>query len=128
MPADDPVSIAEDMQRRWEAAFSVRDIDGLAALYADDVAFWGATPTLHTGGAGIRDYFTALPASYRKAEFATPHIVRLGPDAFAASGLVLFGRDGESGNVDLVFRMTQVFVRQDGGWKIAVHHASPRPG
>jgi ketosteroid isomerase-like protein len=46
----------------------------------------------------------------------------------AATGEVMFYREEADGTVtDLPFRMTHVLVREEDGWKIATHHASPRP-
>ena len=38
--------IAGLLRTRWASAFAARDLDGLAALYAPDVLFFGSTPEL----------------------------------------------------------------------------------
>jgi hypothetical protein len=123
MTMDDWRDDAVALQREWAECFAARDPDRLAALYAEETAFYGSTADFHTTPAGVRSYFAGLPAGFTSAEFAPPHIVRLGADAMAASGEVVFRFDGKP----IPYRMTHVLVRRDGVWKIATHHASPRP-
>ena len=126
--ADDLQATAQRMQASWAQAFARKDWPGLAALYSETPAFYGSTPELQTDRSGVLAYFEALPPSLTEARYADPHVDRLGPDCFAASGDVVFVNRGRSGDVELAFRMTQVFLRDGEGWRIAVHHASPRPG
>lgn len=120
--------IVADIQARWAAAFTRRDAGALAGLYARQTAFYGSTATLHTDPAGVGRYFTELPASFRDARFAPPHIVPLGSDAFAASGGLVFVKLIDGALTDCDYRITLVLVREDGAWRIATHHASPQPG
>ena len=115
------------LQGVWKAAFDSRRFDDLAALYAKDTAFCGSTRTLYETPAGVREYFRALPANVVRADFAGPHIVRLGEDALAATGEVTFYALDDGKLSERPYRMTHVLVREDGQWKIATHHASPRP-
>ena len=125
---DEMMQAAVAMTRAWKAAFEARDLDRLTALYAPRTAFYGSTAAFYDTPAGVRTYFELLPPAYRGADFATPHIVQLGPDAFAATGEVTFHRDdGADAMTALPFRITHVLVRDGGAWKIATHHASPRP-
>ncbi len=125
--ADDLEAIAQRMQAAWSEAFARKDWPGLAALYTEAPAFYGSTPALQTGRAGVQAYFEALPPSLAGAHYARPHVGRLGPDCFAASGAVAFVNRGQGGDATLPFRMTQVFVRDGEAWRIAVHHASASP-
>lgn len=121
-------TVARQMQGRWAEAFARKDWSGLAALYTERPAFYGSTPDLHTDQSAVLAYFKALPASLSEARYATPDLLSLGPECFAASGDVVFINCGPSGELPLAFRMTQVFVRDGSDWRIAVHHASARPG
>ena len=118
--------IVREVHKEWTKAFSVRDLDRLVSLYAANTAFWGSTNDLYKDPAGVRTYFLKLPASYKSSRFQEPHIVVLGPGAFAASGFVVFTRQDDGQDIELPYRMTHVFINEDGAWKIATHHASPQ--
>ena len=120
-------AIAVAIREAWADAFAAADYGRLAALYAPRVQFWGSTATLHTDPAGVRAYFDGLPAGYREARFGTPDVLALAPEVFTASGEVVFVRAEGGAALELLYRMTHVLVRLDAGWRIAVHHASPRP-
>ena len=119
---------ARRLQDCWAQAFARKDWDQLVGMYTDRPAFWGSTPELHTDRAAVRAYFEALPPSLSAARYAAPHISPLGPDCFAASAEVVFVNRSKDGDAEMAFRMTQVFVRDGTDWRIAVHHASARPG
>ena len=117
------------VQAAWSEAFEARDLDRLAGLYAEETAFYGSTAAFHSTPNGVRTYFATLPASFKRAVYAVPQIVRLCADAVAATGEVIFHREDADGSItELPFRMTHVLVHRGGAWKIATHHASPRPG
>ena len=115
------------VQAEWAAAFAAADYERVAALYAPQVQFYGSTARLHTDAEGVLRYFLGLPPGYSEARFATPTILDLGANAFSASGGVVFVRASGASPGEFAYRMTQVFVRSDQGWRIAVHHASPCP-
>ncbi|MBW4025046.1 MAG: nuclear transport factor 2 family protein [Proteobacteria bacterium] len=126
--SDDWVQAAVAVQKAWTRAFEARDLAALSGLYTDDTAFYGSTATFYSTPEGVRAYFEILPPSYKRSDYAVPHVVRLGDNAMAATGEVTFYREEDDGSTtELPFRMTHVLVRRDGAWKIATHHASPRP-
>ena len=119
--------VARSMQERWAEAFARGDWAAVAALYAPETAFYGSTAALHTDPAGVRSYFEALPTVMVAARYATPHILPLSPDLFAASGEVVFVVRVDGLEEERPYRMSHVFRRTEAGWRIALHHASPRP-
>ncbi len=121
------VDAAVAVQRSWKTAFEARDLAHLSSLYADETAFYGSTAAFYTSPEGIRTYFTLLPRTFTKCDYAVPHVVPLGADAMAATGEVMFYIEDNGVVTERPFRMTHVLVRRDGQWKIATHHASPRP-
>jgi uncharacterized protein (TIGR02246 family) len=123
---DEYLTVVRAVQAEWSDAFEKRDINRLVALYALKTAFWGSTNELHTDHEGVRSYFANLPPTYKRSHYEVPHVVRLGPNAFAASGNVVFIREDNGKEVQLPYRMTHVLVRREGAWKIATHHASPQ--
>ena len=121
------VDAAVAVQRSWKTAFEARDLGRLCGLYAEETAFYGSTEVFYTSPEGIKTYFTLLPRAFTRCDYAIPHIVPLGPDAMAATGEVMFYTEADGVVTERPFRMTHVLLRQDGEWKIATHHASPRP-
>ncbi len=124
---DDWTQVAVDVQKAWKQAFEAREFDKLAALYADNTAFYGSTRTFYSTPAGVREYFRVLPPNFVRSDYEVPHIVRLGDNAMAATGEVMFYTEDDGKLTERPFRMTHVLVRENGQWKIATHHASPRP-
>ena len=120
--------VARSMQGEWAAAFARSDWAAIAALYAPDVSFYGSTPVLHTDAPGVLSYFEGLPPGFYAARYAVPDILPLGPELFAASGTVVFVIQVDGQETEHPYRMSQVFRRTPDGWRIALHHASPRPG
>ena len=125
--SEDWIQAAVDVQTAWKNAFESRQFDKLAALYTDDTALYGSTRAFYKTPAGVRHYFRALPANIARVDYEVPHVVRLGDNAMAVTGEVTFYALDDGKLTERPFRMTHVLVREDGQWKIATHHASPRP-
>ena len=125
--SEDWIQAAVDVQMAWKDAFESRQFEKLAELYADDTAFYGSTRSFYKTPAGVREYFRVLPPNFVRSDYDVPHVVRLGDDAMAATGEVMFYTLDDGKLTERPFRMTHVLVRQGGQWKIATHHASPRP-
>jgi uncharacterized protein (TIGR02246 family) len=124
---DDWTQAAVDVQKAWSQAFAARDLEALSGLYADETAFYGSTRQFYSSPAGVRTYFEILPAHFTRSDYAVPHVVRLGEGAMAATGEVMFYTEENGIETERPFRMTHVLVRRGDAWKIATHHASPRP-
>jgi ketosteroid isomerase-like protein len=112
--------IAGLLRTLWAAAFAARDLDGLAALYASDVLFFGSTPELFKGHAGVRDYFAGLSPDVSLEAFEEPELVGIAPGVFATAGFWRFRFGAEA----RLYRLTWVIAARDGGWVIAQHHAA----
>ena len=115
------------VQLAWKQAFEARDLERLASQYADHTAFYGSTAEFYTSPEGVRRYFATLSPAFTRVDYATPHVVVLGPQAMAATGEVMFYTEENGVVTQRPYRMTHVLLRVDGAWKIATHHASPRP-
>ena len=120
--------VARSMQGAWAEAFARGDWAAIAALYGPETQFYGSTAAFHTDPSGVRSYFEALPPIVVGARYAVPHILPLSPDLFAASGEVAFVVMVDGQEQERPYRMSHVFRRTEAGWRIALHHASPRPG
>ena len=113
----------ELLHAAWVAAFN-RDLDAQMALYTDDATLFGSKPELSAGKAAIRAYFAALGPQVSVRRYPMPAIAHLSQDVAATAGHVDFA-DGET---VMPYRMTWLLVRQNGAWRIAQHHGSPRAG
>jgi ketosteroid isomerase-like protein len=123
---NEDIAIVRKLQAEWSDAFEKRDIDRLVALYAPNTAFWGSTNELHKSAAGVRSYFEGLPPSYKRSRYDHPYVIRLAENVLSASVNVTFVKEMDGQDVSLPYRMTHILVRNDTGWKIATHHASPQ--
>jgi uncharacterized protein (TIGR02246 family) len=123
-PADDVAAV----EAKWTEAFAKWDLDGLAALYTPDAYFFGSLPDLYRGPDGVKAYFSKLPKGvFKAAAFSDDHVTELSPDVIVTAGFVTFTREVNGQTSQLPFRISLTLVRQDGVWKIASHHASPKP-
>ena len=120
MEMSEEAIIASGLRARWAAAFAARDLDGLAALYAPDVLFFGSTPELFRGHAGLQTYFAGLSPDVSLEAFEEPDLVRVAPGVFATAGFWRF----RFGAAPRRYRLTWVIAARDGGWVIAQHHAA----
>ena len=120
MGMNEEARIAGVLRASWAQAFATRNLDGLAALYAPDVLFFGSTPELFRGHAGVRAYFAELSPDVALEAFEEPELVRVAPGVFAAAGFWRFRFGGEHRR----YRLTWVVAARDGGWLIVQHHAA----
>ncbi len=120
MEMNEEARIAGTLRSRWAQAFAARDLDGLAALYAPDVLFFGSTPELFRGQAGVRAYFAGLPPEVALEAFEEPELVSVAAGVFATAGFWRF----RFGDQHARFRLTWVVALRDGGWVIVQHHAA----
>lgn len=112
----------ESVHAQWIAAYNAHDLDHHVALYTQDATLFGGRPDLMIGHVGIRSYFSQFGNTDRVSRFPLPHIVMIRDDVAAAAGYV----DFIDGNESVPYRMTWLLTKQDGNWKIAQHHGSPR--
>ena len=120
MDMTEEFGIAGLLRTRWASAFAARDLDGLAALYAPDVLFFGSTPELFRGRAGVRAYFAGLSPDVSLEAFESPEVIGVAPGVFATAGFWRFRFGAEA----RLYRLTWVIASRDGGWVIAQHHAA----
>lgn len=117
-----PTPTIESLHEQWIAAFNAHDLDRHVALYTEDAMLFGAVPELKIGHDGIRAYFADRGPNVHVAKYPFPRVVMLRDDVAATAAHVDFA-DGD----DLMpYRVTWMLVRQNGDWKIAQHHGSPR--
>ena len=120
----------KEVERRWNAAASTWDVDGLAAIYTDDALMYGGRTTHSVGNDGVRAYFASYVGmlAAAKVTLVSQEIRQLGPGTILAQGYGAFDltlADGRRSQTTL--RTTWVLVNQSGTWKILQHHFSAIP-
>ena len=124
--AFDAAEIAGKLHERWTAAFDRRDWNLLAALYTDKAQLFGSKPDLFTSREGVLRYFEGMPpGTALTAKFGVQHVTQVAADVIVSAGQVAFLRAAALAE-PRHFRITLVLVVEDGEWRIANHHASPR--
>jgi len=114
----------ESFLAEWVAAFNAHDIDRHMALYREDAMLFGAVDALQSGRDAIRAYFAGRGPDVRVAAYPMPQVRKISDDVVATAGHVEFA----DGDQPMPYRMTWMLVREDGNWRIAQHHGSPRRG
>lgn len=116
-------TIAQELSR-WSDAFARNDWNALTQLYSRHALLFGSAPQLYHGE-GIKSYFNALPPlSGAKASFSGVKVVPIGSTLINVAGIVSFSVPSRPDN--LAFRITLVYVIEDGAWKIVSHHVSQK--
>ena len=118
--ADTPT--IEALHQRWIEVFNSHDLDAHVALYTADAMMFGAIPELVIGRDAIKTYFGGRGPKVHVANYPFPHVVMLRDDVAATAAHVDFA----DGDTPMPYRLTWMLVKQDGNWRIAQHHGSPR--
>jgi uncharacterized protein (TIGR02246 family) len=120
----DDTPTVEALHQAWIAAFNSHDLDRHMALYREDATLFGAVDDLKIGRAAIRSYFSGRSPRMRVASYPMPRVATPLPHLALTAGHVDFA----DGDVQSPYRMTWVLIREQGNWRIAQHHGSPRRG
>ncbi len=118
--ADTPT--IEALHKRWIEVFNSHDLDAHVALYTEDAMMFGAIPELVIGREAIKTYFGGRGPKVHVAKYPFPRVVMLRDDVAATATHVDFA----DGDTPMPYRLTWMLVKQDGNWRIAQHHGSPR--
>jgi uncharacterized protein (TIGR02246 family) len=114
----------ETLLAEWIAAFNAHDLARHMALYTEDAILFGSVDELQRGRDRIRSYFAKRPPGMRVKSYPMPEVREVAPGVVVTGGHVDFA----NGDQLSPYRVTWVLVRQDGNWRIAQHHGSPRFG
>jgi uncharacterized protein (TIGR02246 family) len=112
----------EVFHKKWIEAFNSHDLDTHAALYTEDAMLFGSIPELVVGRAAIKAYFGGRGPNVHVAHYPFPDVVTIRDDVAATAAHVDFA----DGDTPMPYRVTWMLVKQDGHWRIAQHHGSPR--
>jgi uncharacterized protein (TIGR02246 family) len=114
----------EHLVSEWIEAFNAHDLDRHMALYTADAMLFGAVDELQDGREAVRTYFGNRGPHVRVAQYPPPQVRMIGEGMAVTAGHVDFA----DGDTPVPYRLSWALVRQDGNWKIAQHHGSPRRG
>lgn len=119
---NDAEPIVAALQEAWAQAFAARDIGAMTSLYCDDALFFGSTAVLYRGRGGVRAYFATLRKDIVLEGFEHFESSMRRHDLIIAAGYWRFRFGAEV----RPYRLTWTLLHEDGAWRIAAHHASPR--
>lgn len=108
----------------WIEAFNAHDLERHMALYTPDAVLFGAVDALQDGREAIRAYFGGRGPEVRVRAYPEPQIRHVAVGVAVTAGPVDFA----DGDTPMPYRLTWTVVREDGNWRIAQHHGSPRRG
>ena len=116
-------AIADELSK-WSDAFARSDWNALTQLYSRNALLYGSAPQLYHGE-GIKSYFNALPLlSGATASFSSVKVVPIGSTLINVAGIVSF--NVPTRREPLAFRITLVYMIEEGAWKIINHHVSQK--
>ncbi|MEZ5456653.1 MAG: SgcJ/EcaC family oxidoreductase [Lysobacteraceae bacterium] len=114
---------------RWNAALATGNPQQVAALYAADgvlqptVSNW-----MRVGQDEIANYFESFLKKQPQGVINSREIKLLDDDSALDAGIYTFTlHDGQGGSQQVQARYTYVYEKQDGEWKISLHHSSAMP-
>ena len=117
-----------EQNEAFYAAFNARDVDAMAAVWAEEspcACLHPSSPPIHGRASVLRSWFQIL------SNPDTPIVACMRSEMRRYGNTVVVdcyerasGRRDEQRTI-AVLAATNVFVREDGAWRVAHHHASP---
>lgn len=120
-PNNDPEICWRALLAQWQLAFGRRDIETIAALFAEDALFQGLSPALLAGRNAIRHYYENVPPNVR-AQVGEINTTSLAPDTACGFAAVTFEIAGQAAKP---VRLSMTVQRCNGQWQIKTYHVSP---
>ena len=116
------------LEARFAAAVEARDIDAIMKVYSAEVfVFDVVPPRQYVGAAAYRDDWKSFLAGFSGAirfKITDLAVSSQGPVGYGHSIQHVSGTDPQGKPVDLTVRVTDVYRRQGGAWKIVQEHVS----
>ena len=118
------------LEDRFVAAFKAKDVDAIMKLYAPDqtlVVFDVVPPRQYVGGAAYRKDWQTFLGGFDgpiTVELTDLDIAADRNLAYSHSIQHLAGTDKQGKKLDLTVRVTDVYKRTRGGWRIIHEHVS----
>ena len=126
-PGGDEAAIRA-LEARFASAFNAKDVDAIMKVYAPDVfVFDLVPPRQYAGAAAYRKDWEALMGGFRgplKFELSDLAVETAGPVAWSHSIQRVAGTDPTGKPSDMTVRVTDVYRKTAGGWRIVQEHVS----
>jgi len=127
----DDESAIRDLLKRYTAAIEAKDAKAVISCYTDDVVAYDLAPPLMMDAKKVRDpqdiqqwfdtWATAIGSTSKDLKIVVGENIG---HAFCLQHMTGKKKDGE--DVDLWFRSTALFRKENGAWKIShVHNSVP---
>jgi hypothetical protein len=117
-------AVLEAQDRRW-ALTAGGDLDELEALLTDDMSYTHSSAAMDTKA----QFLDSLRSGRARYLSITPEerTVRVYGDAAVVQGIAHVLVKVPDQDIDVRLRFTELFVRQDGAWKMALWHSTRVP-
>ncbi|HEX4742372.1 MAG TPA: nuclear transport factor 2 family protein [Caulobacteraceae bacterium] len=118
------------LETRYAKAFSAEDVSGVMSVYSragDLFVFDAVPPRQYVGWEAYRKDFQALFAQFpghAPTTLGELHLTVVGPVAYGHSVQTSDFTAKDGSKVRLIVRVTDVYRKQSGGWKIVQEHVS----
>jgi uncharacterized protein (TIGR02246 family) len=116
------------LEAQFAAAVAAKDVDGIMKVYAPDVFVYDVTPPRqYAGAAAYRKDWEAFMSGFKgpvKFEVSDLAVEIAGPVAWSHSIQRAAGTDPSGQASDVTVRVTDVYRKTAGGWRIVQEHVS----
>ena len=118
--------LAQVLEAQRAALMLAGDADGLAALFSKDL-YYAHSSGLRDAGPDYIDRFRDKVFVYHRIDSQIEAIIPLGPDAFAANGVVTMAATvaGVERALNSIFLV--VWRKEGETWRLVAHQTTPRP-
>jgi uncharacterized protein (TIGR02246 family) len=126
-PSGDEAAIRA-LEAKFAAAVSAKNVDGIMKVYAPDVFVYDVVPPRqYVGAAAYRKDWESLMSGFKgplKFGVSDLAVETAGPVAWSHSIQRITGTDPAGHASDMTVRVTDVYRKSAGGWRIVQEHVS----
>jgi hypothetical protein len=122
--ADERQAVLDAQDRRWKATVDA-DVDTLGRMTTDDMTYTHSSAKVDTK-ASFLDSLKSGRADYQSI-VPEERGVRLYGDAAVVAGIAHVLVKAEGNDIDVRLRFTELYVKQDGQWHMALWHSTRVP-
>jgi len=122
--ADERQAVLDAQDRRWKATVDA-DVDTLGRMTTDDMTYTHSSARVDTK-ASFLDSLKSGRADYQSI-VPEERGVRLYGDAAVVAGIAHVLVKAEGNDIDVRLRFTELYVKQDGQWRMALWHSTRVP-
>jgi len=122
--ADEKQAVLDAQDRRWKATVDA-DVETLGRMTTDDMTYTHSSARVDTR-ASFLDSLKSGRADYQSI-VPEERGVRLYGDAAVVAGIAHVLVKAEGNDIDVRLRFTELYVKQDGQWRMAMWHSTRVP-